>query len=459
MDSLAIKKLIDDQRIFFKSCATLDYRYRKQKLITLKKVIKKYEEALLEALNKDLGKSVHEAYMCEIGLVYDDINFMIKNIKRLSKIKKYRTPLAQFKSKSYQIPYPYGVVLVMSPWNYPVLLALDPLVEAFAAGNTVILKTSEYSTNTNLVVKKVIEEVFDKTECAVILGGFEENKALIASTFDYIFFTGSKTVGHIVYNSAASKMTPITLELGGKSPCVVDKSANIELAAKRIVFGKFLNCGQTCVAPDYLFAHKDIKEKLIKEIIKQIKIQYGENVFENDKYGKIITSMHYERIKSIVDYNKVIYGGKYNDELIKIEPTIMDNVAFDDLVMKEEIFGPILPVIEYEDTNEVIDYVNNNPSPLAFYYFSKNKSEIDRVMLIARYGGGCVNDTIIHLATSNLSFGGIGDSGIGQYHGKKGYETFTHYKSIVDKATWIDLPMRYQPYKKKYTKLIRKIMR
>ena len=459
MDAKVIEQIILNQKAYFKEGNTLDVKYRREKLKQLKVVIKKYENDLLEALHKDLGKAEHEAYMCEVGLVYDDINFMVKNIKKLSAKKKYKTPLAQFKSKSYQIPSPYGVVLVMSPWNYPFLLSLDPLVEAFAAGNTVILKTSEYSRHTNIVVKTIIEEVFDPKECAVILGGLEENKALIASTFDYIFFTGSKNVGHIVYNSAASKMTPVTLELGGKSPCIVDETANIELAAKRIIFGKLLNCGQTCVAPDYLFAHKEIKEKLIQELIKQIKLQYSENVFENDKYGKIITPMHYERIKGLIDYDKVIYGGKYNNDTCQIEPTLINNVTFDDKIMGEEIFGPLLPIIEFENIDEIIEYVNNNDSPLALYYFSRNKERVEKMMKRARYGGGCVNDTIIHLATSNLSFGGVGASGIGQYHGKKGFETFTHYKSIVDKACFIDLPMRYQPYNKKYTKLIKKIMR
>lgn len=454
-----IDALILAQRKYFDSGNTLDVKYRKAKLKELKYAIKNNEEDLMKALYLDLGKSKTEAYMAEIGLVYEEINYLVKKINKFSRPKKVRTPLAQTLSKSFQVPSPYGIVLIMSPWNYPFLLSFDPIVEAFAAGNTIIFKPSRYSKNTNEVMKKILESVFKKEEVCIVFGGHEVNSILMESKVDYIFFTGSKTVGEVVYENAAKKMIPVTLELGGKSPCIVDETAKIPLAAKRIVFGKLLNTGQTCVAPDYIYCKDSIKDELIKELKKQMILQYGNEPLKNEAFGKIITERHFKRIISLIDENKVIYGGKYDETLLKIEPTILDNVDKNDAVMQEEIFGPILPIITYKDINEVIEYVNENDSPLALYYFSTNKKNINMILNRIQFGGGCINDTIIHLATSHMSFGGVGASGIGSYHGKKGFDTFTHYKSIVDKKNIIDLPMRYQPYKKFNEKLIRMFMK
>lgn len=454
-----INLLINKQRQYFKKGNTLDVDKRRNKLINLKKIIKENENKLLNALYLDLGKSKTEGYMCEIGMVYEELNYMIKNIKKFSKPQKAKTPLAQFIAKSYQIPSPYGVVLIMSPWNYPFLLSFDPIIEAYAAGNTIVFKPSRYSNNTNIVMKEILDKAFTKEECITVFGGHEENEILLDSNVDYIFFTGSKQVGKIVYNACANKLIPVTLELGGKSPCIVDETANIKLAAKRIIFGKLINTGQTCVAPDYIYCHKAIKDKLITELIKQIKLQYGDDPINNPTFGKLITKRHFDRVVSLINPNKVIYGGKYNEELLKIEPTILDNVDLNDSVMGEEIFGPILPIMTYDNIEEVIDYVNNNDLPLACYYFSTNKKNIRYVQNRIQFGGGCINDTIIHLATSHMSFGGVGASGVGSYHGKKGFEAFTHYKSIVDKKNIIDLPMRYQPYKSKNEKLIKTFMK
>lgn len=364
------------------------------------------------------------------------------------------TPLAQFHSRSYKKPSPYGVVLVMSPWNYPFLLTIDPLVDAIAAGNTVVLKPSAYSPYTTEIVKKIIEECFEPEYVAVVTGGRAENACLLNEHFDYIFFTGSQAVGKEVMRHAAEHLTPVTLELGGKSPCVVEKSADIKLAARRIVFGKFLNCGQTCVAPDYVYCDAAIKDQLVSELKIQIKKQYGKEPLKNKNYGKIINEKHFKRISGLIDGAKVVCGGNVNEKTLQIEPTVMDNVTFDDAVMQEEIFGPILPVLTYESIDGAIEKINSMAHPLALYIFTEDKKAADKITSRCGYGGGCVNDVIIHLATSEMGFGGFGESGMGSYHGKTGFDTFTHYKSIVDKKTWLDLPMRYQPYKKIYDKLI-----
>ena len=343
----------------------------------------------------------------------------------------------------------------MSPWNYPFMLSLEPLVDALAAGNTVILKPSAYSPNVSVVLKKLIEECFDERETAVITGGREENKTLLSQKFDYIFFTGSQAVGKEVMKSAANNLTPVTLELGGKSPCIIDKTADIHLAAKRTVFGKYLNCGQTCVAPDYVLCHSSVKDKFIAETKKEIVKQYGENPLLNLDYGKIINRKHFERLLGLIDKNKVVFGGKSDADALKIQPTLMDNVKFSDKAMQEEIFGPIMPIISFDSPEEVIQIVRNGQKPLALYIFSKDKKVISDITSKCSFGGGCVNDTIIHLATSAMGFGGVGESGMGPYHGKAGFDTFSHAKSMVDKKLWLDLPMRYQPYNKINDKLIR----
>ncbi|MGN0166240.1 MAG: aldehyde dehydrogenase [Lachnospiraceae bacterium] len=459
MTETEIRNLVNIQKKYFKSNTTLPVKNRIEALKKLHDCIKKHETEISEALKKDLGKSTTEGFMCETGLALSEITYLIRHVKSYAKEKNVHTPLVHFHSRSYRKPSPYGVVLVMSPWNYPFLLTMEPLADAIAAGNTVIVKPSAYSPNTSEIIKKIIEECFTPEYVAVVTGGRAENSCLLNEHFDYIFFTGSKQVGKYVMEQASKHLTPVTLELGGKSPCIVDETANLKLAATRIVFGKYLNCGQTCVAPDYLYCHESVKDALLVEIKKQIVKQFGTDPLHNAGYGKIINKKHFDRINGLMEDKKVIHGGKSDSETLKIEPTIMDNISFNDAVMQEEIFGPLLPVLTFSSLDEAIDNVNSMDHPLALYLFSSNKNNIRRVTSECGYGGGCINDTIIHLASSELDFGGFGESGMGSYHGKFGFDTFTHYKSIVDKKTWIDLPMRYQPYKGIYEKMIRMFLK
>lgn len=454
MTEAEIKKIISGQRSYFYTGATLPVEFRIQALKKLKESILKNEERVNEAVKKDLGKSPFETYMCETGLVLSEISYMLKHIHSYAKEKNVYTPLAQFHSRSYKKPSPYGVTLIMSPWNYPFLLTIDPLVDAIAAGNTAVVKPSAYSPCTSEIIREILNACFDEKYVAVVTGGRAENTCLLHEHFDYIFFTGSQAVGKEVMRCASDYLTPVTLELGGKSPCIVEKSANIKLAARRIVFGKYLNCGQTCVAPDYLYCDRSIKDRLIKEIKKQIQKQYGKHPLERENYGKIVNEKHFERIQKLIDNNKIVWGGNADRKTLKIEPTVMDNTTFGDAVMQEEIFGPVLPVLTYDSLDEAIRNINSMPHPLALYLFTSDKTAARKVTSRCGFGGGCINDTIIHLATSEMGFGGFGASGMGSYHGKDGFNTFSHYKSIVDKKTWLDLPMRYQPYKSLHEKLI-----
>jgi aldehyde dehydrogenase (NAD+) len=459
MNELEIKNIVDTQREYFYTGATLDVGQRIAALKKLKAAVIKYEDEINRALKADLGKSAFESYMCETGMVLSEISHMLKHVRSYSGEKTVPTPLAQFHSRSYKKPSPYGVVLIMSPWNYPFLLTLDPLVDALAAGNTAVIKPSAYSPNTSLVISKLIQECFEDKYVSVITGGRAENTCLLQQHFDYIFFTGSQAVGREVMAQADANLTPVTLELGGKSPCVVDKSANIKLAAKRIVFGKYLNCGQTCVAPDYVYCDASIKDELVKELKAQLCKQYGKNPLKRSSYGKIINEKHFERILGLINPTKVVCGGTFDRSALRIEPTIMDNVSFEDAVMQQEIFGPVLPVLTYSSIDEAIRTINSRPHPLALYIFTEDKAVAQRFTSSCGFGGGCINDTIIHLATSQMGFGGFGESGMGAYHGKTGFDTFSHYKSIVDKKTWIDLPMRYQPYNKINEKLLRMFLK
>lgn len=459
MTEAQIQKIIENQKKFFETGKTLDIKYRKNALHKLKSTIEKYEYEIGEAIKSDLGKSSSESYMCEIGLVKSEISYMLKHIGKFTKEKRVKTPIANWISRSFVKPVPYGNVLIMSPWNYPFLLSIDPLADAIAAGNTVVVKPSAYSPETSNIIKKIIEECFSPEYVCVVEGGRAENQHLLKGDFNYIFFTGSKAVGKEVMANAAEKLIPVTLELGGKSPCIVDKSANIKLAAKRIVFGKFINCGQTCVAPDYIYCHKDVKSQLIEEIKKQITLQYGETPLENETYGKIINEKHFERVCNLINEEKIVVGGKSDKNTLKIEPTIMDNVTWDEDVMGEEIFGPVLPLLTFDSINDIADKINSMDSPLALYIFASDKKLIKYVTSHIQYGGGCINDTIVHLATTEMGFGGVGASGMGSYHGKHGFDTFTHYKSIMDKKTFLDLPMRYQPYNKLNDKLIKMFLK
>ncbi len=455
MTEQEIKDIVTKQRKYFQTGATLPVNSRLAALQKLYHAISGHEAEIHDALKKDLGKSGFESYMCETGMVLEEISYMLKHTPKFAREQRVRTPLAQFHSRSYKKPSPYGVTLIMSPWNYPFMLTLSPLVDALAAGNTAVVKPSAYSPHTSEVLRLILSECFEPQYVAVVTGGRAENTCLLREHFDYIFFTGSQNVGKEVMRNAAEYLTPVTLELGGKSPCIVDQTADIKLAAKRIVFGKYLNCGQTCVAPDYVYCHRSVKEKLIKEVQKQIRRQYGKQPLRNSDYGKIINEKHFDRILGLIDEQKVVHGGGSDRSTLRIEPTVMDNVTFSDAVMQEEIFGPVLPVLTFDSLDEAIRRINSMPHPLALYLFTSDKKAAGKVTARCGFGGGCINDTIIHLATSEMGFGGFGESGMGAYHGKTGFDTFTHYKSIVDKKTWLDLPMRYQPYRKRNEKMIR----
>ncbi len=455
-----IDYLFNKQREFFLDGATFPISFRIAALKRLRACIIKRESEIISALSEDLGKSDFESYMCEIGMVLSELSFLIKNTKRLAKRRRVPTPLAQFHAKSYTMPEPYGNTLIMSPWNYPFLLTLDPLADAIAAGNTAIIKPSAYSPKTADLISSIIAECFPEEYVAVVKGGREENSHLLDKKFDFVFFTGSPEVGRVVLRHTAEHLTPTVLELGGKSPVIVDSTADIPLAARRIIFGKIINSGQTCVAPDYILCESSVKAQLIDELKKQIIAQLGNDPLSNPDYPHIINKKHFERIVGLIDSNKVVHGGRSDAETLKIEPVIMDEVTWDDAVMGEEIFGPIIPVLSFNSFEEVYEVLKNKPKPLALYLFSTDKSHIDFVTTRISYGGGCINDTIIHLATSEMGFGGVGESGMGSYHGKRGFDAFSHEKSIVDKKNWIDLPMRYQPYnRKKYAKFIRMFLK
>lgn len=455
MTEQEIKDILQQQNHFFSTGKTIPAEFRLKQLESLKEAMIRHEADLAAALKEDLGKSRMESYMCEIGLTLSELTWMQKHLSSLMRSKRVSTPAAQFAAKSFRSPSPYGTVLIMSPWNYPVLLTLDPLIDAIAAGNTAVVKPSAYAPCTFDVMKTMIEECFPAHYVAVVDGGRAENQALLQQRFDMIFFTGGKTVGREVLRHAAEYLTPVTLELGGKSPCIVDSTAKIRLAAKRIVFGKYLNCGQTCVAPDYILCDKRIRDELITAILAEIEKQFGKEPLKNPNYGKIINEKHFERILGLINGEKLVYGGQSEPESLRIAPTVLNNITWDDAVMGEEIFGPLLPILTFDTLDEALDTVESHPHPLALYFFSEDKAAQKKVLDTCRFGGGCINDTIIHLATSDMPFGGVGESGMGSYHGRVGFETFSHYRSIVDKKTWMDLPIRYQ----KYTRLKEKMMR
>lgn len=443
---MKINEILENQRNFFASGATIPVKFRVAMLKKLYNAIKKYEKEINAALSADLGKGDFEGYMCETGLALTEISYMIRHTKSFAAEKRVRTPLTQFASRSYKKPSPYGNVLIMSPWNYPFLLTIDPLADAIAAGNTAIVKPSAYSPATGRIIEKIIVECFAPEYVAAVTGGRKENAELLSLKFDFVFFTGSQNVGKEVLRHTANTLTPAVLELGGKSPCIVDSSAKLKLAARRIVFGKFLNCGQTCVAPDYILCERSVKDALLKEITAQVKMQFGEKPLENPNYGRIVNEKHFDRLLGLIDEKKTVLGGESDRSALKIAPTVMDNVTFDDAIMQEEIFGPIMPILTFDTLEEVCETVRNGEKPLALYIFSENKRHIRYITERCQYGGGCINDTVIHLATSEMGFGGVGGSGMGSYHGRDGFDAFSHTKSIVDKKTFIDLPMRYQPY-------------
>ncbi|SCK00767.1 Coniferyl aldehyde dehydrogenase [uncultured Clostridium sp.] len=455
-----IELIFSEQKKFFESGKSKNIDFRINELKKLKKIIKENEEEILKALKKDLGKSNFEAYATEVGIIYDEINLHIKNVRKWAKREKRNSPIVYYPSKSYVYKEPYGVTLIIGPFNYPFQLVIAPLIGAISAGNTAIIKPSENTINTAKLLENIINNSFDKGYIRVVdpLGGKEVVSYLLGLPFDYIFFTGSVRVGKIVMEKAAKNLTPVTLELGGKSPCIVDDDANVNLAAKRIVWGKFLNAGQTCVAPDYLFIHKNIKDKFLRALVKEIKIQFGENIKESPDYPRVVNAISLDRFSNYLKDGEVYFGGEIDKETLYMEPTILINVKLESLVMTDEIFGPILPVIEFNDINEIISIINKREKPLALYYFSESNKKIEYVIEKTSAGGVTINDTIIHVANGNLPFGGVGPSGLGKYHGKDSFNTFSHTKSVMKRGTFIEFKIRFAPYNDRI-KLLRKVMK
>lgn len=453
-----ISEITTKQRDFFATGQTLPLSFRLEQLRRLKSCITDHREEILLALRKDLNKAPYESYATEVGLVLEEISFALKHLPKWARPRKVKTPLVSFPGKSYIYPQPYGVALIMSPWNYPFMLALVPLVGAMAAGNCAVLKPSAYAAHTSAVLAGIIRDTFPEEYIAVIEGGREANQALLQEQFDYIFFTGSVGVGKMVMHAAAEHLTPVTLELGGKSPCIVDEDANLDLAARRIVWGKFLNAGQTCVAPDYLLAHRKVKDDLIQKMCRAIRDFYGEDPLANPDYPKIINEKHFERLLGYLRSGRILYGGTARREKLVIAPTLLDQVQWDDPVMEEEIFGPIMPVVEFDTLDEVVELVNARPKPLACYYFTGNNAKAEDLIRRVPFGGGCINDTVVHVASTYLPFGGIGESGLGRYHGKTSFDTFSHLKGIIKQSAKFDIPVRYPPYDGKM-KLIQMLMK
>ena len=459
MNAPSIEQLVAAQRRFFASGQTLDLAFRKQSLLTLKRAIRAHEEAVNAALMQDLGKSAAETYMCETGMTLSELSYMISHLGRFAKKRRVLTPLAQFPSDSFTVREPYGVALIMAPWNYPFMLLMEPLIGALAAGNCCMLKPSAYAPATSKVIAQIVAECFPPEYVALVEGGRAENQALLHQRFDYIFFTGGVTVGREVMRAASEHLTPVTLELGGKSPCIVDETANLRVAARRLAFGKLLNCGQTCVAPDYLLIDRRGKDAFLPLLEQEIQNMVGENALDCDGYVHMINEKHFRRVCGLIDPDKVIFGGRADEQTLRIQPTILDCVTPGDAVMQEEIFGPVLPVIAYDSIDEALAFVNSREHPLALYLFSENRALQKRVLASVPFGGGCINDTIVHLATSRMGFGGVGGSGMGSYHGRKSFDTFSHEKSILKKSAWIDMPVRYMPYTPLKTRLLRLFLR
>jgi len=434
-----------------------DINYRKDKLKQLLKVIIKYENEIVTALYNDFKKPEFEAVATETSYVISDLKHTIKNISKWAKPKWVFPSILNFPSSDYILTEPYGRVLIISPWNYPYQLALCPLIAAVAAGNQVVVKPSELTPDTSAIISKIVSEVFDKEHVTVIEGGVEVSEKLLSQRWDYIFFTGSVAVGKIVAKAAAEHLTPVTLELGGKNPCIIDKNCNIKLTAKRIVWGKFINAGQTCIAPDYLLVNEEIKQKLIVALKEEIILAYRENPEESKDFARIVNTKNWKRLVSFLENETILFGGITNESENYIAPTLLDESKLDSLVMQEEIFGPILPIISFKEESEIEKIISKYEKPLSLYVFSNNTKWAKSIIKKYSFGGGCINDTVIHFSNNRLPFGGVGNSGIGAYHGKMSFETFSHKKGIVKKGTWLDLPMRYAPYKNKI-KTLKKLL-
>lgn len=451
------KSMLHTQRAYFQTGDTKDVEFRIRQLKKLYQWITVHEQEIMDALYMDLNKSNFEAYATEIGIVKEEIRYTLKHLRKWAAPKRVPTPITQFPSKSFIYPEPYGIVLIMSPWNYPFQLTIAPLVGAICAGNCAVVKPSAYSPHTTKVMADMLRELFQEKYIAVVEGGRQENQALLNEKFDYIFFTGSVNVGKYVMEKASAHLTPVSLELGGKSPCIVDETADLKLAAKRIVWGKFLNSGQTCVAPDYILVQNSVKDKLVRYMEKYIRKMFGKDPMQNPDYPKMINEKHFHRVLGLTERAHVVCGGGSDVDMLKIEPTVLDQVTWESPVMQEEIFGPLLPVLTFYDIEEVIQMVNARPRPLALYYFTKDEQREAMMLKQVSYGGGCINDTIVHLATSHMPFGGVGNSGMGGYHGKDSFDTFTHKKSIMKKSVLLDIPIRYAPFKNKLN-ILKKLM-
>lgn len=454
-----IETLCAAQHAYFKLGSTRSRDFRMQALAALEQAIRQNEKALCRALQQDLGKSYYEGYMCEISLVLEEIRFAKRHLNRWMRPRRVSASVSQMPARCFLLNEPLGTSLIMSPWNYPVLLSLEPLVGAIAAGCCAILKPSAYAPATSSALQELLEGCFASEYIAVVEGGREENAALLDQRFDKIFFTGSVSVGKLVMEKASRYLTPVTLELGGKSPCIVDETADLTAAARRIAFGKFLNAGQTCVAPDYLLCQESVKEALIQELQKVIREFFGDEPLQWQDYGRIVNDKHFQRLCGLMKSGRVVCGGQTDAEARRIAPTILDQVTEEDPVMQEEIFGPILPVLTYRRLEEAIAFVNERPKPLALYLFTRNKDTERAVLERCSFGGGCVNDTILHLASSRMGFGGVGESGMGSYHGKRSFDSFSHEKSIVKKALWPDLSLRYQPYTTRKENMLHRLLK
>lgn len=452
-----IHEIVESEKHFFRTGVTRGVDFRIDMLKNFRKAIIENDELISAALKADLNKQPFESYMCETGLLLEEINFHIKRLKKWSKTRRVKSGIGQLPGKSYVCPEPYGVVLIMAPWNYPVQLCLMPLVGAISAGNCAVVKPSAYAPESSRVISKLIESAFPTGFVTAVEGGRDANKALLDEPFDYIFFTGSVAVGKAVMEAAAKRLTPVTLELGGKSPIIVDETANLPLAARRIAFGKVLNAGQTCVAPDYLMIEKSVEAPFIEEYKKALADFFP----DGDMSGmvRIINDKHFERVCNILDNSgSIAIGGARDAETRFIEPAVLTGVPIDSPAMQQEIFGPVLPVLPYEKLDDCIDFIRSRPKPLALYIFSENKMNQEKVLNSCSFGGGCINDTVIHLASSHMSFGGVGESGMGSYHGKKSFDTFTHYRSVLKQGK-LDVKLRYFPYKSGKEKITRMILK
>lgn len=448
-------ELLTKQRIYFQTGATRNYEARKHALQSLRAAIAHNETAISQALAHDLRKSPTETYMSEIGLILGEIDYALKHLRNWMRPKKYRTPLANFPARQRILYEPFGIVLILVPWNYPFLLALSPLIGALAAGNCCIVKPSEFAPSSATTLTQIVHEAFDEKLVDVLNGDADLAKALLEEKFDYIFYTGNSHVARYVMEKAAQNLTPLTLELGGKSPVIVTRSANIQLAARRIAFGKFLNCGQTCIAPDYILVEDSVHDTLVQCLCDVIKDMFGEKPLENPEYGKIINQRHFERLVALLIPEKIVYGGQTAPSSLQISPTLLDHVTPSDRIMQEEIFGPLLPILSTNNIEQAINFIQERPHPLALYIFTKDKKLAQRIFREISFGGGCINDVISHIASTNLPFGGIGASGFGAYHGHESFTTFCHKKALLKRGTWLEPTLRYPPYTKWKQKLLR----